>query len=449
MKRFIIIAIFLLGIMTGCGQSADTSTIQQKTTAVITAESIAKNTETINTVLTDNLWNYDRDSLVFGNDLIISNNGENADVICSASEQAGIDTTKFKNGTQQTALATVNLLYPNRTDAGTAYFAFADNDILCGYYVYNGVYYSLDNKYPFESKSPFKAVENKQTVATFTALKSTIDLNSFADAGYGRLASIEGGLLSFYNGSRKKGIKLIGDVEFDEFVPMDIAIGNDYSCVLLGSYETAEIISESDYEDDEDNSEIIRTKSEKVVFIDENGRSVLPALELDLSIYTSVAFDNDSIALARDKAIDIYKIEDNTWTKVNRLAIGNTTAVKLRVADIDGDGNSEYIVSDGVNIFVYSYTTKMNLVWRTRFEVSAIKDFYVADLNGDNIKEIYVNDTNGFLTRYVVGENGFEVYSDGVATGEMQYYVAGDIDGNGVDEYLTIGDGNNIIVNLR
>ena len=46
--------------------------------------------------------------------------------------------------------ASVKLFNSDMCEAGTAYFDFGKKNLLCGYYIYNDVIYSLDNKYPFE-----------------------------------------------------------------------------------------------------------------------------------------------------------------------------------------------------------------------------------------------------------------------------------------------------------
>ena len=424
-------------MLAGCG--SDTSVGTERYT--LDTASIPHNTQTIKDILNENVWNYDEDSLTFGNDLILSDEGENFNAICEASESAGIDTKHFKRGAKQTMLASIRLLNSDMSDAGTAYFAFNKQDILCGYYMYNNVCQSLTNKYPFEYASPFCRGENKTVQRTFEKTEQTAVFDAVGDIYGGDTAVLSGSALVFYS-EGSKGLKRRDIIDFDDsLMPVSVSVGDKYSAVLLDSYELADSAS-SEYEVCDEGPDVVNQKSEKIVFIDSDGGRAAEDIPLELSIYSSVALLKDgSVAAARNNAIDIFVRGDNGWEKAERLS-ADTAVVQLRVTDIDGDGTEEYIVSDGVNIYVYTKAERLKLAWRTKFGVSAVKDFFAADLNGDGAKEIYVNDSNGFAARYVLGTKGFEIYGGGIAGGENAYYAAGDINGDGADEYLTVSDEN-------
>lgn len=435
MKRFLYLCALCLAL-SGCSNN---SYAVKSDVLTLDTESIAPNTQTIEDILNKNLWSYDKSSLAFGNDLLISASGENFSAICEASDMAGIDTSHLRRGASQTMLATVSLFNPDMSSAGTAYFAFEKRELLCAYYMYNNNFYSLANKLPFEYKTPFAAAENKDKKLVFDRLDEDTDISGIQDIYDGHLVSISGNELVFYDGS-DSGLKKTGEVSFGEdMAPADAAIGRSYTCVLVDSCEKAEILSENSYEDPEENEQIVNMKSEKIVFVDNSGEEVLPSLPLDLSIYTSVALDKNRVAAARNNAIDVYEYIDGGWKKQQRLSI-HGAAAKLRAEDLDNDGTAEYIVSDGSNISVYKYGPRMQLAWSTKFDLSDISDFYAADLNGDGIKEIYANDTNGFVTRYILGSNGFEVFGGNVTNGERAYFAAGDINGDGTADDLKLTD---------
>gem|GEM_PF-2210476 len=438
-KLTIMLAVCLM--LGGCG----TKTEVQNEQYVLDTLSIPQNTQTIKEILDKNVWNYDEESMSFGNDPVLSERGENFPAICEASEAAGISTKRFKRGAKQTMLASVKLLNSDMSDAGTAYFAFNKQDILCGYYVYNNVCLSLTNKYPFEYASPFKGAENKEAVRDFTPTKQSLAFDAVEDIYGGETAVLSGSALIFYaNGAN--GLKRSETLRFDEgLMPVSVSLGDKYSAVLLDSYEIADT-DENDYEISEDGPDFVNQKSEKIVFVDSEGDTAAADIPLELSIYSCVAQLSDgSVAAARNNAIDIFARGEDGWEKSKRLSV-DAAVEKLRIADIDGSGSEEYIISDGVNIYVYTNDDdRLKLAWRTKFGVSAVKDFFAADVNGDGVKELYVNDSNGFVTRYTLGIKGFEVYGGGITGGENAYYAAGDTNGDGSEEYLAIADENMLL----
>lgn len=403
---------------------------------------IAQNTETIEKILSENAWSYDKETMNFGSEPIISDRNEDFDRICAASESAGIDTARLEKGAEQTMTAEVTLRNADMSEAGTAYFVFDNRELLCGYYEYNGGYYSLDNKLPFEYDHPFAVSENKEKPAAFSTEKEN---PLFEDAAYigGEAAVISGSALVFYD-STKNGHKRTGETDFGDLAPGDAEPCGGSICVLLDSYEKAEILSESNYEEYDEENEIVRTKSEKIVFVDKDGEYIKPELKLDLSVYTSAALEGDMVAAARNNAIDLFALENGAWVKKQRLSVDGAVE-KLRIADLDGDGTAEYVVSDGVNICVYKRDIQLRAAWSTKFTNSKIKDFYVGDMNGDGVKEIYVNElysdnSSGFALRYVLGENGFEVNGGNVVSGASAYYAVGDLNNDGKDDCLVVND---------
>ncbi len=446
MRRLIFLCALCIAL-SGCGvaeNTADTDSL------AIDTSSIAQNTETIEKILADNVWNYDKDSMSFGNDFLIAEN-ENFDLICDISDQAGIDTAALKKGSKQTMLASVRLTNADMTDAGTAYFAFSNRKLLCGFYIFNDAPYSLANKYPFEYEHPFSGAENTGLLPVFspTDLDTVFDSAAFADNG--EAAVISGSAIVFYK-EGKNSFKRNGDIDFGELAPADIALKKgktEYMCVLLDSYKTAERLSESDFEDYDRRDEILLTGSKKIVFIDGKNNAVLPELPLDLSIYTSVAFDGDNIAAARNSAIDIFAYENGAWVKKQRLSVENPVQ-KLRIADIDGNGVNEYIISDGINIGVYKKDVQLRLAWSTKFQTSRIKDIYISDLNGDGIKEIYANElysdnSAGFALRYILCKDGFEVSGGNIVSGASAYYAIGDMNGDGKDDYIVVNNEKTVV----
>ncbi|MBQ9604556.1 MAG: VCBS repeat-containing protein [Firmicutes bacterium] len=434
MKRLAFLCALCL-LLTGCGGARSTAL---NTGSLIDTGSIAKNTETIEKILNEKVWNYDNDGISFSEGGNILRGDDNFAAVVAASKSAGIDTFRLENGAEQTMTASVKLFAPDMCEAGTAYFGFAKKSLLCGYYIYNDVIYSLDNKYPFEYEKPFSTVENKEITKNFTLTEPE---QSFKEVSYifdGETAVASGSALVLY-GKTSSGLKRKTILRYDSgFIPVSAATDGSTVAALLDTYEIT--VNENDFEETEDDcDEIFNTKSYRVEFGDRSGDAVYPPLELDLSIYTSLALiDKNTAALARNKAIDIFAYEDGAWSKKQRLGI-DCAAEKMLYTDIDSDGTKEYIISDGVNINIYKQDeNRLRLAWRTHFDISTVSDIFVGDVTGDGAAEIYVNDSNGFAERFVLSENGFEIFGGGIVTGESAYYAVGDIDGNGSCDYMTI-----------
>ncbi|MBO5561123.1 MAG: VCBS repeat-containing protein [Firmicutes bacterium] len=434
MKHFAYLCALCL-LLSGCGNVRQTSL---DTGYVIDTGSIAKNTETIEQILKEKVWNYDNDSFSFNAGGDLSRGDERFAAAVEASKSAGINTMRLENGAEQTMTAAVQLLAPDMTEAGTAYFCFNKKTLLCGYYVYNDVVYSLDNKYPFEYEKPFSAVENKDAVKTYSLTEPEQSFKSVSYIFGGETAVASGSALLLYT-KTDTGLKRKETLSYDsDFIPVSAVSDGNTVAALLDTYET--VVNENDFEEsEEEETEVFNTKSYRAEFLDNKGDAVYPPLELDLSIYTSVALvDENTVALARNKAIDLFEYKDGEWSKIRRLGI-NCDAEKMLCEDIDGDGIKEYIISDGVNIHVCKQDeNRLRLAWSTHFDMNDLTDIFVGDVNGDGVKELYVNNSNGFAVRYVLGQNGFEVYGGGIVTGDNAYYAVGDIDGSGSCDYMKI-----------
>ena len=437
MKRLAYLCALCL-LLTGCSGANRTSL---NTNSAIDAGSIAKNTEKVEQILNQKVWNYDYDSLTFTEGGSVTRGNDDFTAVVAASKNAGIDTMRLENGAEQTMTASVKLFNSDMCEAGTAYFDFGKKNLLCGYYIYNDVIYSLDNKYPFEYERPFSAVENKDITKNFTLTEPE---QSFRDVAYifdGETAVASGSALVLYS-KANSGLKRKSTLRYDSgFIPVSAVSNGNTTAALLDTYETA--VSENDFDvSEEEEPEVFNTKSYRVEFRDNNDDTIYPPLDLDLSIYTSAALtDKNTIALARNKAIDIFTYENGKWSKKQRFGI-ECSAEKMLCTDIDNDGTKEYIISDGVNVHIYKQDEKrLRLAWSTHFDISEISDIFAGDVNGDGAAEIYVNDSNGFSERFVLAENGFEHFGGGIVTGESAYYAVGDIDGNGSCDYMTVTSG--------
>jgi hypothetical protein len=111
---------------------------------------------------------------------------------------------------------------------------------------------------------------------------------------------------------------------------------------------------------------------------------------------------------------------------------------EIKASDIDGDGINEFVMTDGTNLFMYRLDETSALLWRTHLSLESMSGrFYIEDLNGDGIKEIYVSDIYlNTSAKYTLADYGFKAFS--VDYGKE--YIPGDFNGDGKMDYIAIGN---------
>jgi hypothetical protein len=238
----------------------------------------------------------------------------------------------------------------------------------------------------------------------------------------------------FYDGS--EDFKLTSKVDYTGkgLTPMDISLGDDFGAILLG-----EPVDVQQTEDENEVSDIVSeppAKSVSIAITDSKGKATGTILPTTVSSFTSLTQVGDKVFLARDKSIDEFTYDNNTLTKVKTYVLDHYVS-KIRTVDIDGDGTTEFIVSDGTNIYIYEKTATFNLVWRSNSYLSSISgNIYAGDLNGDGVKELYITDSTGVTARYVLTPQGFKICGGGIVSGNDSDYVIADFDNDGKDDYM-------------
>lgn len=427
MKRFAVLAIGLM-ILTGCGSETINNTDAK------TAFNREKYNQKIDNILSERLWNYNSDQIVYMSDIVADETTEGFQTILKASQDVGLDMTKAEG--KEAVTAEVELLNIDRSSAGTAYIQFVDEEPVCGYYVYNDGEYSLKNKYPFEVPDAFTAVENTEMKPIHLKKNLDTDIAGYSDLYMGKMAVIDKNYVNFYEYNNSLEFK--GSVKYDELMPMDAAIGDGYTAVLLGRAEGS-VVSECSYEAESDEESYI-LKADCIQFVNDDGETVIPQLDLDLSTYTCVDFDGDKLVIGRDKGIDIYTLSDGQWVKQVRHSLSHFVN-KIRVEDIDGDGVNEYVAVDDVNLYIYRSDSMPELLWCTNYDVGRLSgELYVGDINGDGVKEIYISDSNNVVFRYMLIEGGFQIYGGDVINGDYRDYIVGDFNGDDYCDYICSDD---------
>lgn len=396
-------------------------------------------------------WSYSEDNITFEKGTVDSNKSERYENIYNASADMGFD---IKNhGGKEAVIASTKLYHFNNDDAGQAYFYFVSGKLVCEYYVQNNNVYSLKDKNVFIKKGNFRAYEDLEINREFeieSKIRTFNDYNSINNESNSIAVIDDENKLYFYEYSENK-FKLTKEISFtsNNLYPIDVKfLENGICAVLLG--EKDESISNSEENDEllvnEANFDGRKTqsfKSVKVAFLDKNLNVLNESIELDLSSYTSITSDKEYILLSNGKSIVKFKKENGIWNKVSQIMI-KYWVTKIYTDDIDNDGKNEYIMTDGMDLYVYEFNDTLELLWKTNLSIKAIGNkIYTADLNGDGIKEIYLNDLSYNTTiKYVLSKNSFEISNiDNSEYG--QKIIPGDFNFDGKDDYICINaDGN-------
>ena len=110
----------------------------------------------------------------------------------------------------------------------------------------------------------------------------------------------------------------------------------------------------------------------------------------------------------------------------------------MEITDLDNDGVTEYIFTDGMDIFIYRKTLSVfKCIWSTHLSIESFEKYiYTGDLNRDGIKEIYVFDSTGTSSKYIIGEKGLYTQNENIDYGQ-RYHVT-DFNGDGMPDCFII-----------
>jgi len=448
MKK-VIIATFIILLLSGC--SSNPKDISE--TLSLSDKKIEKLNSEIDEQLQNCLWNYNQSTNTFVKGNVETKESPRYNSIYDASLDMGFDIKKYEG--REVIIVSTNITHFNNNEAGTAYFYFIGNELVCEYYVYNDNVYSLKSKDVFLKEKQIQQYEDNNIKADFEESKFDLSFVDFEDIDNknNSIAVIDNERLKFFS-YKDNGFTLKKELNFlsEELYPMDITFTeNGRSAVLLGKIEQiynqnsengSEENAKIDVEESDDKSKTVITrkksncKSVKVIFLDKYFNKISGEIPLDLSIYTSIAYNDSSIILAREKSLDIYKEEDNKWNKVSQFMFKHGVN-NIKLSDIENDGENEFVMIDGMDIYIYEFKSTLELLWKTNLSISSItNNLYIADLNNDGINEIYIHDLSGTTARYILCKDGFQSNSSGISY--EQKYIAGDFNGDGKDDYICI-----------
>ncbi|MCD8159344.1 MAG: hypothetical protein LUD77_10805 [Clostridiales bacterium] len=410
--------LFLLMICAGFNACTLNTEEETENEYVLTAE----DREIFGTILESELqslnWTYSPEEIKFGAGFFPYEEDANYEKLREVSEKMGYDTKNWVGG-ERTATAAVPIYHPNGDWGGDARFYFKNNLIICGYYTYNDVVYSMGDEAVFKDNSVLTVFENTEIEnIDFTETEITLDFDNFSDISpkSGMTAVIEDNRLNFYT-LRTGAFELTKSYSEDDFgyIPFDAAFDNDGKCaVLVGDI-------------DENGNK----KSRKIIILDSLLNPTDSGFDLYDTGFIQILYEDGVIILGSSSTVSLFNGETRDNTENYKLI----HYIKgMSSCDIYGNGTRVYAITDGTNIFVYS--GNFTLLWRSYYNDDEITDNYIyfGDMNEDGVKEIFTTSLTSQTTiKYILTETGFSKADDTDATA---IYLPGDFDCNNRFEYI-------------
>ena len=297
----------LLSLFLLCGCGAD-----EEQTFSLTAEEKQAYTETINSVMEEFYWDYDRASLTFGAATVPEDTEENARLF-DASYDCEYN-LKRKAG-QDAVLAEAALLHYNGDAAGTLQCWFV-GDSLSGV-VYTGGfdkdYYSLKERNPFLADGEFQAYENWTGMSTAFAEGS----GEFSPEGIysvGKDASGNTMAVSIQNGSAAV-YRYAGGLSRYRIFSYGAGLEATSAAFLSEGDVRLAVLVSSIEESGESDAEKTYSRAERIMLYDEN-LHVAGEIPLEGELCTAIGAEGDQLYLFVDQNMDVYEKGEEDWSLV-------------------------------------------------------------------------------------------------------------------------------------
>ena len=423
-----ILALLSLFLLTGCGG-------EEEKTFSLTAEEKQAYTETIDGVMEEFYWDYDRASLHFGAATVPENTEEN-DRLFAVS--AACDYRLKSKAGQDAVLAEAALLHYNGDAAGTLQCWFVGGSLSGVAYTggFDKDYYSLMERNPFVADGEFQAYENWTGMSTAFA-EGRGEFSPEGIYSVGKDANGNPMAVSIQNGAAAVYRYNGGLSRYRNF-----SYGNGLEATsatfLNGDGVKLAVLVSSIEESGESDTEKTYSRAERIMLYDEN-LHVAGEIPLEGELCTAIGAEGDSLYLFIDQSMNVYEKGEENWSIVGSRKLKHPVS-QFHAADLDGDGNVEYIMTDGMDLYLYHHTgSSMKKIWSTHL---GVENFYgpitSGDLNGDGVKEIYACDTTATTIRYVLTEKGLQTENEDIEYGQCIYPC--DFDGNGKTDYWLVKD---------
>ena len=427
MKK-IIGALACLLLFAGCGQ-------EEAETFGLTAEEQQAYTKSIDTVMEEYYWEYDRGSLQFNAGVVPENRDKN-ERLFTASAACGYNLAGYAG--KELVHAEAALLHYNGDMAGTLQCYLQQGQIVGIAYSggYDKSYYSLKERNPFQADGGFERYEtwngmgeqfvkgrgefSPEGISSVGRDEKGNTLAVIIQEGKAQVYRYANGLSRFRNFSYGAGLEATSAVFLSE---------NDARLAVLLS---------STAQSGEGEGEQEFSRSEKIMLYDSQlNQSGEIALESELA--TALGAEDGKLYVFVDQNMDIYEEKEGTWERTGSRKLKHRVT-QFHRTDLDGDGEKEYLMTDGMDLYVYQQTGgSFRKIWSTHL---GVENFYgpiiSGDLNGDSVKEIYTCDMTGTTIRYILTEKGLRTANEDIDYGECIYPC--DFDGKGGMDYWLVKD---------
>lgn len=428
MKKWLLL-LFCCFLFSGCGSD-------DALTDAPVFSLTAKQQETYETIIQETLnsfyWYYQADSLQYASGQVPKETEETA-ALFEASAQSGYDLSRYAG--RDAVVYTVNLQQFNHADGGLCTFYFVGNT-LAG--VYHGAsddpaaFYPLSIRNPFAKGTSFLAYESDAPLLTYEKGSSRQMPDGFCatyvdDRQYHWYLSVNGSQLMLYrfqNGyfSLQRTINVLSQTGL---MPLSAAFTADGGLAVIVGTEM----------ENANDSGQVRHISEKAVFYDAAFHLTGEEIPFTSGSYSCAALVDGQTAFLNENTMETYTYTQEGWQRqaVYTLGVGATTFLQT---DLDEDGQAEYVLSDGLDLYVFHKENQsFQCIWRTNVGVESFSGYlYAGDTNGDGVKEIYASDATGTAIRYVVTKNGLVSRNEDI--NYQQQLFVDDFDGDGVADYI-------------
>ncbi|WP_352399874.1 VCBS repeat-containing protein [Anaerotignum sp.] len=421
----------LLGVclfcMTGC--SSD-ETDQSLSLSAKEQEAYIKQ---IDGIMDEYYWSYDKDSLAFRAGEVPQESQESARLL-SASQDAGYSLKPVAGA--PCVMAAAELLHYNGDVAGEVNCIFVNNQLAGVYYMggFDDAAYSLRERNPFLANGKFSAYENWTGMNTeYRVLNGSLPEEGFLTKDRrGVVASIQNGKVELYHlsgsvVSRMRTLSPGGGLQAVSVAYVESG-EEDLLAVLLA--EVTEVDSEGDP---------VFHRSEKVILYD-SSLQVVGEVQLEREGCTALGSEDGKLFLFIDQAMETYDFGEGGWHRTRKESLRHRVT-QCHTADLDGNGEIEYLLTDGMDLYLYHHLESGLLkLWSTHLGVESLYGaLYSGDLNGDGVKEVYICDATGTTIRYILTERGLRSSNEDIQYGQAIYPC--DWNGDGIDDYWNITEG--------
>lgn len=427
--------------------------IEEEVAFRLTPEQQAQYTTQMKSVIDANYWQHDTDSIAFSEMQLPNTLSETTDIVV-ASSQVNYALVPYKG--QSGVKATATLLHHNNDTAGTVEFLFV-RDALVGVYYRGGFdysVYSLKERNPFLYDGGFVAYEDWTGMqGEYETLQgefpeSEVVLMGKKDGETDILLDVDTHTLQTFGqlGNRFSSLNQLKLDEGHEFLGATfVRVGDEMLLTVLLRMEDYVTYRNEVFSLDEDGESVVTFEEEQVLrdveklFFYDGDLQFVAEVFLDSAEYSCIASDDDVLLLFSNRTMEFYRIEideeNHYTTELTDRALMKTTVKQCHVVDLDGNGVKEYLMSDGLDLYMYQHKGAGLLkIWSTHLGVESLYGAISSgDLNGDGVQELYINDATGTTIRYILTQKGLRSSNADILYG--QSIVPCDVNGDGLWDY--------------